>query len=124
MSIYLIDTNILIDFLRGKNPAVKFIEGLSIQPIISVLTVAELFAGVKGKKESVAIHNLVDACEVIPVNEEIAEEGGLLKNKFQKSHQIGLADSLIGATAIVSKLRLVTLNQKHFPMLKNVVVPY
>ncbi|MBC8346069.1 MAG: type II toxin-antitoxin system VapC family toxin [Candidatus Marinimicrobia bacterium] len=124
MNAYLLDTNILIDFLRGKEKAIIFIKGLALQPVISTLTVAELFAGVKGKKESVAIHNLIDACEVIPVNEEIAEEGGQIKNKYQKSHQIGLADALIAATANILKMDLVTLNQKHFPMLKNIIVPY
>jgi len=121
---YLIDTNILIDFLRGKKEAIAFMAGLSIQPIISSLTVAELFAGVKGKREKIAIHNLVHACEVISVDEDIAEEGGLLKNKYQKCHQLGLADALIGATALSSKLTLVSLNKKQFPMLKNVHIPY
>jgi len=124
MSAYLIDTNIFVDFLRGQEKAAGFVKGLKKQPIISALTVAELFAGVKGKKENVALHNLIDACEVIPVNEEIAEEGGIIKNKYHKSHQIGLADALIAATAIIFKLDLVTLNQKHFPMINKLVKPY
>ncbi|MBT3675360.1 MAG: type II toxin-antitoxin system VapC family toxin [Candidatus Marinimicrobia bacterium] len=124
MSACLLDTNILIDFLRGREKAIIFIKRMKIQPVISALTVAELFAGVKGKRESIAVHNLIDACEVIPVNEEIAEEGGNIKNRFQKSHQIGLADALIAATANILKLELVTLNQKHFPMIKKLVKPY
>lgn len=124
MSASLIDTNILIDFLRRRKPAVAFIHSLKVQPIISALTVAELFAGVKNKSESMAIHNLIDACEVVPIDEEIAEEGGRIKNRFQKSHQVGIADALIAATANIHKLKLVTLNQKHFPMVKNKVKPY
>lgn len=124
MRAYLIDTNILIDFLRGKSSAIAFMNSLKIQPVISALTISELFAGVKGKKEKVAIHNLVTACEVISIDDEIAEEGGLLKNKYFKSHSVGLADALIGATSILTKLTLVTLNKEHFPMLKNIHVPY
>lgn len=124
MKPYLIDTNILIDFLRGHEKAIEFFKELTIQPGISVLTIAELFASVKGKQEKVKIHNLVNACEIIPVNSEIAEDGGLLKNKYQKSHRIGLADALIAATAIETKLTLVTLNKKHFPMVNMVEVPY
>ncbi|MBC8323291.1 MAG: type II toxin-antitoxin system VapC family toxin [Candidatus Marinimicrobia bacterium] len=124
MKAFLIDTNILVDFLRGKQRANNFMNQLEIQPIISSLTVAELFAGVKGKKERVSLHNLINACEVIPITTEIAEEGGLIKNKYQKSHHIGLADALIGATAIEADLTLATLNKKHFPMLKKINVLY
>jgi predicted nucleic acid-binding protein len=41
-----------------------------------------------------------------------------------KSHNVGLADALIAATAESRQAALVTLNIKHFPMLANVVVPY
>lgn len=124
MSSFLIDTNILVDHLRGVQSASDFILELESQPCISALTVAELFSGVEGKTERVNLHNLVDACDVIPVTTEIAEEGGLIRNRYLKSHGLGLADALIGATAITSRRTLATLNRKHFPMLKNIHVPY
>ena len=120
----LVDTNILIDHLRGRKEATDFLLSLKEQPFISSLTIAELFAGVKGKKEKTALHQLINAFHVIPISNEIAEEGGLFKNKYHKSHKIGLADALIAGTVTLGKLQLATLNKKHFPMLNSVLVPY
>ena len=64
------------------------------------------------------------AFNIIPISIQIAEEGGLIKNKYQKSHQIGLADALIASTAKLEKLKLVTLNVKHFPHFKFLQPPY
>jgi hypothetical protein len=49
---------------------------------------------------------------------------GFFKRDYQPSHGTGIADALIAATAEVHEMRLVTLNEKHFPMLDDVVVPY
>jgi len=35
-----------------------------------------------------------------------------------------LNDALIAATALNNRLQLVTLNGKHYPMVKNLLVPY
>ncbi|HXC24442.1 MAG TPA: PIN domain-containing protein, partial [Gemmatimonadaceae bacterium] len=64
------------------------------------------------------------AFEVSPVDPEIAEVGGLLRRDFGPSHGTGLVDALIAATARRSGARLVTLNDKHFPMLKHILIPY
>lgn len=124
MNSLLIDTSVLVDHLRGVSGANDFMVKLDEQPSISALTVAELFSGVKGQRERVSLHNLVDACNVIPVTTEIAEDGVLIRNRYLKSHRLGLADALIGATAISTRSTLVTLDKKHFPMLKKVRVPY
>jgi len=58
------------------------------------------------------------------VNEKTAIIGGLFRRTFLKSHGIGIADAVIAATAEAEDAILVTLNQKHFPMLSKVIVPY
>jgi predicted nucleic acid-binding protein len=35
-----------------------------------------------------------------------------------------LADALIAATATVQQATLITLNKRHFPMIRNIQVPY
>lgn len=47
----IIDTNIFIDFLRGKDEAIKFIGGLQ-SVSTSVTVVSELFASVKTRTET------------------------------------------------------------------------
>ncbi len=62
--------------------------------------------------------------EIISVNEKTAITGGLFCRTFLKSHGVGIADAVIAATAEAEGATLVTLNQKHFPMLSKVIVPY
>ncbi|MGD2294544.1 MAG: hypothetical protein PVF22_01745 [Candidatus Aminicenantes bacterium] len=44
--------------------------------------------------------------------------------KYGKSHNVDLIDALIAATAEAYSMTLVTLNIKHYPMLRKVTVPY
>ena len=122
----LLDTNIIIDFLRGKGEAIDFFQSLpgDNQLCISTITATELYAGVKGKKEEESINLLLEGYTIHPVSFSIAKQGGLIKKKFGPSHGIGIADGVIAATAIEHKAKLVTLNVKHFPMVNNKEAPY
>lgn len=120
----LIDTDVLIDYLRGRAEAVSYLEGLTGQLLISAMTVAELHAGVREGEEREALDHFVASFEVVPVTQAIASVGGLHRRDYGKSHGVGLADAIIAATAEVKQADLVTLNKKHFPMLENVIVPY
>lgn len=44
---FLVDTDVLIDYLRGRAEAVTYLESLEASLLISVITVAELYAGVR-----------------------------------------------------------------------------
>jgi len=91
---------------------------------MSAITLAELYAGVREGTERTALDTFVQAFTILPVDDEIAVKGGLYRRDYSKSHSVGLADALIAATAAKHNATLVTLNNKHFPMLTNVVVPY
>ena len=58
------------------------------------------------------------ALEIIPLNAEIARQGGLYRRNYGPSHGVGLADALIAASATLHQAQLVTLNARHFPMLQ------
>jgi predicted nucleic acid-binding protein len=120
----LIDTNILIDYLREKAEALTFLEGLSQRALISSLTVAELYVGVRDGKERQRMEAFLGAFEVVPVTEAMAQQGGLYRRDYGPSHGTDLIDAIIAATAQEKKARLVTLNVRHFPMLSRVLVPY
>lgn len=62
--------------------------------------------------------------EIVAITPEIAKQAGLWLRDYGKSHGTGLIDALIAASAEVSGSTLATLNQKHFPMLETVLVPY
>lgn len=120
----LIDTDVAIDYLRGYADAISYIEGLSGNHLISAITVAELYAGVRDGAERTALESFVRAFQVVTIDDTIAEQDGLFRRDFGKSHGVGLADALIAASAEANGAILVTLNAKHFPMLSNAFVPY
>jgi predicted nucleic acid-binding protein len=120
----LIDTDVLIDYLRGQADSVSYLEGLTDPLLMSVVTLAELYAGVREGDERTKLEAFVKAFELVPVDPEIAQKGGLFRRDNFKKFNVGLADALIAATAESQQATLVTLNRKHFPMLGEVFVPY
>ncbi len=120
----LLDTDVLIDYLRSRSEAIGYIEQLTEPLVMSAITLAELYAGVREGTERTALDRFVQAFTVLPIDHEIAVQGGLYRRDYGKSHRVGLADALIAATAEKHNATLVTLNNKHFPMLGNVIVPY
>ena len=120
----LIDTDVLIDYLRDYPDAVSYVEAQRERLLISVVTVAELYAGVREGEERSRLERFLRAFAIIPLDQRLAVQGGLYRRDYSRSHNVRLADALIAATATQRQVPLVTLNQKHFPMLQDVLVPY
>ena len=120
----LLDTDVLIEYLRGRGRAVEYLESLSSDLYLSVISVAELFAGARGDEEERSLTQFFLAFTVLPVTEKVARLGGLYRRDFRPSHGTGLADALIAATAIENGANLVTFNRHHFPMVSGITVPY
>lgn len=121
---YVLDSNILVDYLRNRAEAAEFLDNLSNVPKISAITAAELYAGVREGPERKILDQLVADIEVIDVDIEIAKTAGLLRRQYLRSHGLEIADAIIAATAHKMDSELVTLNRKHFPMFSGVIVPY
>jgi predicted nucleic acid-binding protein len=119
----LLDTDVLVDYLRGVPEAVNFLENLDHPLLLSAISVAELYAGARPGKEMQALDDFLAAFEIIPIEQQVARQGGLFRGTYGPSHDSGLADALIAATATIQGATLVTLNAKHFPMVK-VRLPY
>lgn len=120
----LLDTDILVDYLRGLEISGQFFEGLTFPVAVSSITVAELFCGVREGKERSALTALLKLCQIEPVTYEIAQRAGLLRRDYSKSHGVGLADAIIAATALEIGAKLTTKNIKHYPMIDNLKAPY
>ena len=122
----LLDTDLLIDYLRRHPKAAALFDKLPDDCAICAMSVAELHAGVREGAERDALNTLLASFTLIEVSAEIAAEGGLLRRDWGKSHGVGLTDALIAATALHCGRVLLSLNGKHFPMLGKgqLVVPY
>ncbi len=120
----LIDTDVLIEYLRGRRKAVEYLEGLTADLYLSVISFAELFASLKGDEEEKLLKQLLLAFVVLPVTEKATRLGGLYRRDYGRSHGTGLADALIAATTEENGADLVTFNRRHFPMVSRIAVPY
>ncbi|MBA3603007.1 MAG: type II toxin-antitoxin system VapC family toxin [Parachlamydiaceae bacterium] len=122
----LIDTDVIIDYLRGNSLAIAYLNEVQAKYIcyISTITIAELFSGVRDENEKQLLHNFSKEFYVSMFNESLAQKAGLFRRDYGKSHGASLADCIIAAIAEDLGATLITLNKKHFPMLKKVKIPY
>lgn len=121
---FLIDSTVLIDFLRGNPAALAFLRDLKEEAAISVLNVAEIMAGKKANhRDEDFLRDLALRHDVFPVDYEIATLGGLFYRQYGYTHGCGIVDCMLAATAKIKGCTFVTHNAKHFPMIE-VMVPY
>ena len=122
----LVDTSILIDYLRGHRGAGELLERerLAAPLHASEITRLEVLARMRRHEED-ATRSLLSAFVWHPVDSEVAEEAGALGRQWLASHYtIDSADLAIAATALVTESRLLTCNLRHFPMFKDLRTPY
>ena len=112
---YLLDTCILIDFLRG-NPNVYdlFVTDENIKLSMSTITMMELIIGALNKREVNFIQKAFSKIEIIYIDEEISKMAEDLVIKYSKSHNLQIPDALIASTAIKMNVELITYNISDF----------
>lgn len=112
----LVDTDILIHFLRGNLKARDILTGLLEEAdlLCSVITVAEIHAGMKPFERDKTLE-LLDSLTITEITAKIAEKAGQYKRTI-KSQSLELDDCFIAATAHEKNALLVTGNGKHYPM--------
>lgn len=112
----LIDTDVLINFLRGRQAAKEFLLSVLEDSTLycSVITIAEIHAGMR-EHEREKTAELIDSLNVVDLTRHIAEKAGAYK-RDEKKQSLELDDSLIAATAFVKGAVLATCNAKHYPM--------
>ena len=101
-----------------------FLESCAQPLALSVVSVAELFVGVREGEERERLDAFVAAFDSLPLGREEAVQAGLWRRQYGPSHGTGLADALIASTVAAVGATLATLNRRHFPMLNDVLVPY
>jgi len=81
---------------------------------------------VREGNERAALDAMLSTFRILPLDADVAAQGGLLRRDYGKSHGLGLNDALIGATALAHGTPLATLNIKHYPMLQpgQLIQPY
>ena len=115
---YIIDTDVCIDFLNGKDFAVKLFEEIlkNNDCFISILTHFELLKGTQNKKQEKAIQEFLSLTDVINLDDDIIKTGAeFYRNYRKKGITLSTVDCLIMATAKEKNLKIVTRNVRHYP---------
>lgn len=118
-----VDTNILIDFVRRKKARkgeilwpklVSFTKKEGHQLILPVIALFELFAGdeMDDPRNQEKMEDILNDIMVLDLAKEIAKEGARLFREYQVN--IGPIDYLLAATTLALEGELATLNPKHF----------
>ncbi|MBI2314794.1 type II toxin-antitoxin system VapC family toxin [Candidatus Daviesbacteria bacterium] len=123
---YLIDSDILVDHIRGRKYLdVGIVEaGLSM----SIINLAELFYGAYRSEDISKSLQKIDALfslgiKVANLNSQVIEKYAQLKVSLEiKGQKLDEFDLLIAATALVNNLIIVTRNLGHFKRIKGLKI--
>lgn len=119
MSGVLVDSDILIEVLRGRKLDVAALWTDTVaanEPLFySPVTLAEIRHGMRGHERG-STERILSSMVIVPIETEIGARAGDYLRAFHASHAMELGDALIAATASVHHLDLWTQNRKHFPM--------
>lgn len=114
-----IDTDVLIFILRGNESIKRRFTDLVVETegyvFITPIQIAEIYAGLR-EKEKIKTGHFLESFSVIDIDKRVGEVAGVFINRFRKSHNVTMGDSLIGAATKINGFKLWTLNKKHYPM--------
>jgi predicted nucleic acid-binding protein len=119
MSLYLLDSGIIIDVLNGKRGRLELIQQLLRQGGILAscpTTITEIYAGLR-PEEAAKTERFLRSLKFFPLTWEISKQAGDLLCYWRlKGRTLSLPDTTIAAIALSHQMVLITGNQKDFPM--------
>lgn len=111
------DTDVLIDFLQGNQPASERI-ALELdheQLATTAITRFELLAGARTARQQTIIGQLLAALPCLPLEAQSADRAAEVRRALQREGvSIGMGDSLIAGIVLAHRGVLLTPNRRHF----------
>jgi hypothetical protein len=118
----LIDTDVLIDSLKGIKPAKDLFRTKGIGLYCSILSKKELLSkGGLRESERRRIMDLLSRIKVLRIDDDISKKYLFLMKKYGEKSDL-IADYIIAATAWSKKLPLLTRNKKHFTRIQEIIL--
>lgn len=105
-----LDTNILIDYLKGVEAARSELDRYDT-PIVSIVTWMEVLVGARDDNELVTLRAFLRGFRLAELTRDVA----LLAVEKRRSHRVRIPDAVIWATAEAGGCLLVTRNVADFP---------
>jgi tRNA(fMet)-specific endonuclease VapC len=125
---YLIDTDWIIDYLKGKETVVETVNSVADKGLaVSIISIAELYEGVYNSSspedQRKGLQNFLEGVIVLGIEEETADIFGKHKSKLRsQGNLIGNFDILIASTCLRYGLNLLTGNTVHFERIDGLVL--
>ena len=108
----LCDTNIIIEFYKGNPVIVDSLKSIGQQAIaVSIVTSGELIYGALNKKE---LSRIKKDLKVLDIDKQVCDQFIELMTTYSLSHNLGVPDAFIAATAIAHDIPMYTLNKRDF----------
>jgi predicted nucleic acid-binding protein len=120
LEVILLDTNVLIEILKGNKTTIQKVENQHATLSISSITVMELYYGARNKAEIKKLEKFITLFTILHINTEISIRSTELIKTYAKSHSLDIPDSLIAATALEKVLTLFTYNTKDFKYISHI----
>jgi predicted nucleic acid-binding protein len=119
----LIDTDVLIWYLRGNKNAQNIVHE-NIPFKISVINYLELIQGMENKRELKLLQKSLRkwTVEIIQIKETISTRAMFLVEDYFLSHSLELSDAIIAATSLERQEDILTANDKHYKFIPNIQV--
>jgi predicted nucleic acid-binding protein len=114
----LVDSDVLIWYMRGNPRAADALQ--RIGPFsISAVTYMELVQDMRNKQEVQVLRTTLAQwrCPVLTIDSAISDQAMFFVEQYFHKGSLRLADALIGATAIVHGVPLLTGDAKHYRVL-------
>jgi predicted nucleic acid-binding protein len=123
----LLDTDIMVDVLRGHPPAQEWLKNAAGQELgLPGLVLMELLQGCQNTRQQKALQKRIKDFPLFWASSQDCTRALADFSAFHLSHQLGIFDALIGETAIGLGAELATFNTKHYSVLSGLklVQPY
>ena len=111
------DSDVLIDALRGREPARgRIAQELEKGSLATTsVSVFELLSGARSATAKTKVRRLLDAVLILPLDEGASELAAEVREKLEaKGYSIGMADYLIAGICLYRSTILLTRNRSHF----------
>ncbi|HZA50387.1 MAG TPA: type II toxin-antitoxin system VapC family toxin [Myxococcaceae bacterium] len=114
------DSDVLIDFLRGRGAARRVAIELETRSFgTTAITAFEIHSGARTPRQKKSVETLLEAMTILPFGPEEARIAADIRHEMEsQGHPIGMADYMIAAVCIAADGVLLTRNRKHFERIK------
>ena len=125
----LLDTDVMVDLIRGYPPALEWLEELMERKekvSLSGFVVMELIQGCRSTEEIKEVETEVRDFVIRWPSRATCKRALVVYTRHRLSHSLGMIDSLIGQIAEDQRLPLCTFNNRHFEAIFKIttVQPY